>query len=42
MTVCVSEYVKRDFSDILNFKKPIQVLYNTNETNQILENRMKR
>ena len=37
MTVCVSEYVKRDFSDILNFKKPIQVLYNTNETNQILE-----
>lgn len=37
MTVCVSEYVKRDFSDILDFKKPIQVLYNTNETNQILE-----
>lgn len=37
MTVCVSEYVKKDFTDILNFKKPIQVLYNTNETNQILE-----
>ena len=37
MTVCVSEYVKRDFSNILDFRKPIQVLYNTNETNQILE-----
>ena len=36
MTVCVSEYVKNDFSKILNFKKPIKVLYNTNETNQIL------
>ena len=34
-TVCVSEYVKNDFVNILNFKKPIEVLYNTNETNDI-------
>ncbi len=36
-TVCVSEFVKEDFSKILDFKKPIEVLYNTNETNQIIE-----
>lgn len=34
-TVCVSEYVKNDFVNILDFKKPIEVLYNTNETNDI-------
>ena len=36
-TVCVSEYVKNDFSSILEFDKPIEVLYNTNETAQIIE-----
>lgn len=35
-TVCVSEYVKNDFCSILDFKKPIEVLYNTNETAQII------
>lgn len=37
-TICVSEYVKNDFSAILDFKKPIGVLYNTNETEQIKVN----
>lgn len=36
-TVCVSEYVKKDFTEILDFKKPIEVLYNTNETDKIKE-----
>lgn len=36
-TVCVSEYVKEDFERILDFKKPIEVLYNTNETDEILK-----
>ena len=35
MTVCVSDYVKNDFVNILDFEKPIKVLYNTNETNDI-------
>lgn len=34
-TVCVSEYVLNDFKMVLDFKKPIEVLYNTNETNKI-------
>ncbi len=36
-TVCVSEYVKNDFCSILDFAKPCQVLYNTVESNKILE-----
>lgn len=36
-TICVSEYVKNDFSNIYDLENPIEVLYNTNETNQILE-----
>ena len=35
--ICVSEYVQKDFTDILNFKKHTEVLYNTNETDQIVE-----
>ena len=35
-TVCVSEYVKNDFSRLLDFKGNIEVLYNTNETVDIL------
>lgn len=36
-TVCVSEYVKGDFTRIFDFKRPIEVLYNTNETAEILK-----
>lgn len=36
-TVCVSEYVKKDFIGLLSFNKPIEVLYNTNETDNILK-----
>ncbi len=36
-TICVSNYVKKDFIKIFDFEKPIEVLYNTNETKQILE-----
>jgi len=36
-TVCVSEYVKRDFCRILDFRKPCRVLYNTVESAFILE-----
>ena len=35
-TVCVSEYVKNDFSSILDFQKPCCVLYNTVESDVIL------
>ena len=35
--VCVSEYVKQDFSRLFDYRKQINVLYNTNETDQILE-----
>ena len=35
-TVCVSEYVKNDFTRLLDFKGNIEVLYNTNETADIL------
>ncbi|MBR3988362.1 MAG: glycosyltransferase [Clostridia bacterium] len=34
-TVCVSEFVKNDFSSILSFNKPIEVLYNTVESDVI-------
>lgn len=36
-TVCVSEYVKRDFMNLYPQVGPVRVLYNTNETGQILE-----
>lgn len=36
-TVCVSEYVMKDFVNIFDFKNPVEVLYNTNETAQIAE-----
>lgn len=36
-TVCVSEYVKKDFLSLYPNVAPICVLYNTNETEQILE-----
>ena len=36
-TVCVSEYVKRDFLNIYPSLTDLSVLYNTNETVQILE-----
>lgn len=36
-TVCVSEYVLNDFKTTLNFKKSIEVLFNTNETDEIRE-----
>lgn len=35
--VCVSEYVKQDFQNLFDINKPIDVLYNTNETKQIVE-----
>ncbi len=34
--VCVSEYVKNDFKRIFDLKKNIDVLYNTNETDEII------
>lgn len=36
-TVCVSEYVKQDFMSLYPEIRPVTVLYNTNETDQILE-----
>ncbi len=36
-TVCVSQYVHDDFCGILNFQKPCRVLYNTVESDKILE-----
>ena len=36
-TVCVSQYVLDDFCKILNFKKPCCVLYNTVESEAVLE-----
>lgn len=35
-TICVSEYVKDDFSRIFGLNDNIEVLYNTNETNDII------
>lgn len=34
--ICVSEFVKKDFTDIFELKKPVEVLYNTNEAQQII------
>lgn len=36
-TVCVSQYVCNDFRSILNYRKPCSVLYNTVESEVILE-----
>lgn len=36
-TVCVSQYVNDDFCRILDFQKPCRVLYNTVESDKILE-----
>lgn len=36
-TVCVSEYVKKDFCSIFSVEKPVCVLYNINETDRIRE-----
>ena len=36
-TVCVSEYVKQDFMNLYPQVGPVCVLYNTNETDQILD-----
>ena len=36
-TICVSEYVKKDFLSIFDNIENIDVLYNTNETRQIIE-----
>ena len=33
--ICVSEYVKNDFSSIIDFYKPCEVLYNTVESDKI-------
>ena len=35
--VCVSEFVRKDFTGILDYQKPCQVLYNTVESHKILE-----
>ena len=35
-TACVSQYVHDDFCQVLNFRKPCRVLYNTIETENIL------
>lgn len=37
LTVCVSQYVRDDFCRILDFQKPCRVLYNTVESQKILE-----
>lgn len=34
--ICVSEFVRQDFTDILSYQKPCQVLYNTVESDAIL------
>lgn len=36
-TICVSEYVKDDFCNLLNFPKKCQVLYNTIESEKVVE-----
>ena len=36
-TVCVSQFVHEDFCQILNFEKPCRVLYNTIESDNILD-----
>lgn len=37
--ICVSEYVKKDFLSIYPSLKDVRVLYNTNETQQILQSK---
>lgn len=39
-TVCVSQYVKQDFLRHYPDLSPVDVLYNTNETNQILQKKI--
>ena len=39
--VCVSEAVKSDFLSLLSVKTPVDVLYNTNESRQIVEESQK-
>lgn len=34
-TICVSETVKQDFTSLINLKNPVEVLYNTNESDKI-------
>ena len=36
-TICVSDSVRQDFMSLIPIQKPVDVLYNTNETAQILE-----
>ncbi len=36
-TICVSRFVKEDFCKILNLQKPCEVLYNTVESDSIIE-----
>lgn len=36
-TICVSETVKKDFTSIFNLTNPIEVLYNTNESQKIVD-----
>lgn len=36
-TICVSETVKKDFCKLLNYQRPCCVLYNTVESNKIIE-----
>lgn len=35
-TICVSQYVHDDFCQLLNFRKPCRILYNTVESDKIL------
>jgi len=35
-TICVSQFVKNDFTAILDYKRPVDVLYNTVESDKIL------
>lgn len=35
-TICVSNTVKQDFQSIFNLEKPVEVLYNTNESDKIV------
>ena len=35
--ICVSEYVKQDFQKLFDINIPVDVLYNTNETRQIID-----
>ena len=35
-TICVSDFVRRDFMNIYQLENPVEVLFNTNETTQII------